>query len=61
MKFPKPVMSISELAKMGFSRTDLYKAAKSEDAHKYIIPTKGKILFDTEAFSKELRNAFTGQ
>lgn len=61
MKFPKPVMSISELVKMGFSRTDLYKMAHSDDAHKYVLKMGGKILFDTERLSKELKNAFVGQ
>lgn len=54
MKYPKKLMSITELCKLGFSKNDLYAAAHHKHADQYIMWTKGggKILFDTEAFEK---------
>ena len=54
MTYPKPLMSITELVKMGFPRDMLYKAAHAKGAERYIIrtPGGGKILFDTEKFER---------
>lgn len=54
MKYPKPLMSISELVELGFSRTDLKQAAHHHLSYKYIQVTKGngKFLFDTEQWEK---------
>lgn len=54
MNYPKPLMSISELQKMGFPKDMLYKAAHASDADRYVsrTPGKGKILFDTEKWER---------
>lgn len=58
MKYPKGLMSISELTKLGFSKTDLYQAAHHYLSYKYIQVTKGggKLLFDTEQWEKYRRS-----
>lgn len=60
MTYPKPYMSVSELAKMGLSKTSLYQAASHHLAYHYIIRTAGggKILFDTEQFEKYKKYVF---
>ena len=57
MTYPKPVMSITDMTKLGFSKTDLYKMAKHPLADKYIIRTGagGKIYYDTEKFEQYRR------
>lgn len=57
MQYPKQLMSITELTKLGFPRDLLYKSAHAQGAEKYIIrtPGGGKILFDTEKFEKVRR------
>ena len=54
MNYPKPLMSISELNKMGFPRDYLYKSAHCEGCERYVTrtPGKGKILFDVEKWEK---------
>lgn len=54
MKYPKPVMSLTEMAKLGFSRTQLNQAAHHPLADKYMMTTAngGKFLFDTEKFER---------
>lgn len=54
MKYPKALMSITELVELGYSRTDLIRAAHHKLRDKYIIPTAGggKFRFDTEAWEK---------
>lgn len=52
MKYPKQIMTITELVNMGFSRTWLYQMARAEGSERYIIRTPGKIFFDTERFEK---------
>lgn len=54
MRYPKPIMSISEMAEMGFSRTALYEFAHHQLAERYVIktPKGGKIFFDTAEFEK---------
>jgi hypothetical protein len=57
MTYPKPLMSITELVKMGFPRDMLYKAAHAQGCERYIIrtPGGGKILFDVEKWEKMRR------
>lgn len=57
MNYPKPIMSITELTKLGFPRDLLYKASHAQGSEKYIIrtPGGGKILFDTERWEKVRR------
>ena len=54
MKYPKQIMSISELVQLGFSRELLYKAAHARGNERYTLrtPGRGKILFDTERFDR---------
>lgn len=54
MKYPKPIMSISEMAEMGFSKTALYEYAHHQLADRFIIttPKGGKIFFDTAEFER---------
>lgn len=56
MKYPKPVMSLSELESMGFKREYLYQMAHRRGQN-YCTRTsnkrKAKIMFDTEIFEKE--------
>jgi hypothetical protein len=54
MTYPKPLMSITELNKLGFPRDLLYKAAHAQGCERYIIrtPGGGKILFDTEKWER---------
>ena len=57
MNYPKPIMSISELVKMGFPKELLYKAAHAKGSERYVTktPGRGKFLFDTEKFEKVRR------
>lgn len=57
MVYPKPLMSITELVKLGFPRDMLYKAAHAQGCERYIIrtPGGGKILFDVEKWEKMRR------
>lgn len=55
MKYAKPIMSITELVEMGYSRADLKKAAHHRLAPKYIVRGGGKFLFDTEAWERNKR------
>lgn len=57
MVYPKPLMSITELVKLGFPRDMLYKAAHAQGCERYIIrtPGGGKILFDVEKWEKTRR------
>lgn len=57
MTYPKPLMSITELVKMGFPRDMLYKAAHAQGCERYIIrtPGGGKILFYVEKWEKMRR------
>lgn len=54
MKYPKAIMSITELTKLGYSRTELLRAAHHHLAPRYIMTTskKGKFLFDTAEWEK---------
>ena len=54
MNYPKPIMSISELVELGYSREMLYRAAHALGSKRYILrtPGNGKILFDTEKFDR---------
>lgn len=60
MKYPKAVMSITELAEMGFSRKELTKAAHHHLSSKYIVKTigGGKYFFKTEEFEKYMKYIF---
>ena len=60
MTYPKAVMSITELTKMGFSRKELIKAAHHHLSSKYIIKTSGggKYFFKTEEFEKYMKYIF---
>ena len=55
MVFSKPIMSTTELTKMGFSRWSLmaYYHRKNQ-RYAFKTPGSGKILFDTAEFAKEL-------
>ncbi len=57
MEFPKPKMSKAELMKMGFSAYELNCYVHHKRANEYIIRAnqRGKVSFDTEAFSKLLK------
>ena len=54
MKYPKALMSVTELVKLGFSRADLNQAAHHRLSYKYIQVTQGggKFLFDTAEWEK---------
>lgn len=60
MTYPKPLMSVTEMQKLGFSRDFLYRIARHKLAHKYIRRTSAKktskILFDTEVLDKLMRS-----
>ncbi len=56
MKYPKPIMSLSELEKLGFRRDYLYQMAHRRN-QKYATRTsdkkRAKIMFDTDRFERE--------
>lgn len=54
MEYPKPIMSISELSEMGYSKYYLKCAAHSKHSSKFVIRNKrsGKIFIKTEEFEK---------
>ncbi|MEG1847659.1 MAG: hypothetical protein RRX92_04400 [Lachnospiraceae bacterium] len=53
MKYAKPIMSVSELADMGFSKSDLRNYSRIEGQNFATTTTGGgKILFDTEKFEE---------
>lgn len=54
MEYPKKLMSVSEMTKLGFSRAMLYELAHHQLAYRYIVSTRGggKFLFDTDEFEK---------
>lgn len=57
MVFPKPIMSISELAQMGFSKTQLRELAKSRGQKCCFTRSNkpgSKIFIDTQKLEKEL-------
>ena len=51
----KQVYSISELVELGYSKNDLYKAAKADNSSKFIVRRGGKYLFDLKALRKWMR------
>lgn len=53
MEFPKEVMSITELCKMGFTRYELTKYAHMKPSVAHLSPGGGKYKFDTKKL-KEL-------
>lgn len=60
MTYPKPLMSVSEMHKLGYSREFLYRIARHKYAYKFIRRTSAKktskILFDTEVLDKLMRS-----
>lgn len=62
MKFPKAIMSITELTELGFSRDYLGKAVHSKHAGEFAHRTsrKGKFLIDTEKFAKAIEQKKIG-
>lgn len=55
MNYPKPLMSITELETMGFSKRALIQYAHIANQNftmRNNVGKKGKILFDTEEFEK---------
>lgn len=57
MEFPKPIMTISELAEMGFNKTKLRELARSRGQKCCFTMSnkKGsKIYIDTQKLEKEL-------
>lgn len=58
MNYPKPIMSLSELATLGFSRPMLYQMAHSRYCDcAFKGPKGGKWYFDTEKFDRQ-KNKF---
>jgi len=56
MEYPKPIMSLTELSLMGFSRTYLNQMAHMEGQRcctRMSEKNKSKIIFDTARFEKE--------
>ena len=62
MKYPKPMMSITELTALGFSRDYLQKAVhcKHSDEFAYRTGRGGKFMVDTEKFDKAIRKKWIG-
>lgn len=54
MKYPKPIMTIAELKKMGYTEDYLRRAVHSRHASKFAVQTcrRGKWLIKTEEFEK---------
>ncbi|SHI44578.1 hypothetical protein [Parasporobacterium paucivorans] len=54
MNYPKPLMSISELTELGFSRDYLKRIVHHKQAVKFANRTSrgGKFIIDTEEFEK---------
>lgn len=48
MNYPKPLMSITELVSMGYSRWDLRCYANAKDAPVIRTVGRGKVLYQTE-------------
>ena len=55
MKFPKQFMSITELSKLGLSRTDLKNYTHVKDFPCQRTKGGGKILVDTHLYSEWLK------
>lgn len=58
MKYPRPLMTVSELCEMGFSRTQLRELARSRGqkcCFRMSAKYGSKILIDTEKLEKELQ------
>ena len=54
LQYPKPIMSVTELVNMGFSREYIYKMAHRK-GQKYCVRLEGfktKLFFDTVEFEK---------
>jgi len=62
MQYPKPIMSITELTKLGFSRDYLDRAVHSKHADYFARRTskRGKFLIDTEKFEKAREKKMIG-
>lgn len=62
MQYPKPIMSITELTKLGFSRDYLDRAVHSKHANYFAQRTsrRGKFLIDTEKFQKAIEKKLIG-
>lgn len=62
MKYPKPLMSITELMKCGYSRDYLDRAVHSQYAHLFARRTskRGKFMIDTEEFEKAIQQRKIG-
>ena len=52
MKYPKPLMGVSELVEMGFSREQLKRYLRIEGCPATKTPGGGKWKFDTEKFEE---------
>lgn len=52
MKYPKAIMSIAELQKMGFPKEMLIRCTRFKNVPATKTPGGGKWLFDTEEFEK---------
>lgn len=55
MIYPKPLMSISELKEMGFSKRMLEEYAHMKNSPAFKTPGGGKWLFDTEKLDKKIQ------
>lgn len=60
MTYPKKLMTITELVKLGYSRSYLDRIAHHEQSHKYIRRTStaknSTIRFDTEVLEKLIKS-----
>ena len=60
MTYPKPLMSITEMTKLGYSRDYLNRIAHHKLAYKYVRRTsnkkKAKIKFDVEVLEKLIKS-----
>jgi hypothetical protein len=56
MQYPKPIMSVTELTELGFTRNYLYQMSRRK-GQKYCTKVsnngKSKLIFDTDKFEKE--------
>ena len=52
MEYPKPLMSTSELCKMGFPKAFLLEIARMKNSPAFKTSGGGKLIFDTEKLEK---------
>lgn len=52
MEYPKPLMSITELRKMGYGKDYLMRVVHSKHSSRVAVRTTGKWLIKTDEFEK---------